>query len=292
MKLIARKRMRNYIWPVGLLTSLLLLFAFQIRTPSASQLVTQMLEAGRKVQTLKFTLHKQERIKGKLETEKSVVKLQQKPFKVYLKYETPNPGMEVLFVSGQNNNEAFIRPASFPWTTLSLNPKGSTMRAGQHHTIYDVGFSQILEITDFILKKYGKQAGAMLQANGTTNWNGITCYNLTLENPNFKYQAYTLQQGENLLTLAERLKVSEYMLLELNPELDSYTDGEAGQKIKVPTDYARKISMLLDQKTSLPVQIKVYDDKGLFEQYEYRNLQVNPAIELAEFTRSYKSYKF
>ncbi|KAA9340840.1 DUF1571 domain-containing protein [Adhaeribacter soli] len=276
----------------GLLPALLILLSFRPAAPTPTQLIDQMLEAGRKVQILKFTLHKQERIKGKMVAETSVVKLQQKPFKVYLKYETPNPGMEVLFVSGQNNNEAFICPASFPWTTLSLNPNGSTMRAGQHHTLFEAGFSQILSVTDFILKKYGTQAENMLSTNGTVNWNGINCYSLTLENPNFRYVPYTLAKGENLLTIAQKLKLSEYMLLELNPELDNYTDGEAGQKIKIPTDYARKISLLLDPKTSLPVQIKIYDDKGLFEQYEYRNLQVNPAIDPAEFTKTYKGYKF
>jgi hypothetical protein len=200
--------------------------------------------------------------------------------------------MEVLFVSGQNNNEAFIRPSSFPWTTISLNPNGSTMRADQHHTIFEMGFSQILNITDFMLKKYGKQAETMLKLNGTTSFNGLTCYNLALENPNFRYTDYTILKGENLLTIAAKFRISEYMILEKNAELDSYTDVDAGQKIKIPTDYASKIGLLLDQKTNLPVQIKVYDDKGLFEQYEYRNLQVNPTFNAAEFTKTYKDYKF
>ena len=38
--------------------------------------------------------------------------------------------------------------------------------------------------------------------------------------------------------------------------------------------------------------IKILDDKGLFEQYDYHFLQVNPKIEDAEFTKTYKDYKF
>lgn len=267
-------------------------FAFKPGSPTAPELVAQMLKAGKEVQTAKFSLYKQERINGKLSAEKSVVKLQQKPYKVYLKYETPNPGMEVLFVAGQNNEQAYIRPSSFPWTTISLSPLSSTMRADQHHTIYDMGFGQILNITEFMLKKYGAQANSMLAMNGTTTWNNLPCWQLTLQNPNFKYVDYTIGKNETLLTIANKFKLSEYMILEKNPGIDDYSDVDAGQKIKIPTDYAAKITMLLDQKTNLPVVIKVYDDKGLYEQYEYRNLQVNPTLQASEFTKTYKDYKF
>lgn len=284
--------MKKSLFPVSLILLVLLFSALRPAGPSASQLVAQMLAAGKQVQTAKFTLYKQERIAGKLNTEKSNVKLQQKPLKVYLKYETPNAGMEVLYVQGQNQNQAYIRPANFPWTTLSLDPYSSTMRAGQHHTIHEMGFAQILNITEFMLKKYGSQADNMLKLNGTATWNNLNCYQLTLENPNFRYMDYTVQKGENLFTLAGKFKISEYMILEKNPEIDGYEAVKAGQKIRIPSDYAAKITMLLDQRTNLPVVIKVFDDKGLFELYEYRNLQVNPVFQAAEFTKTYKDYKF
>ncbi len=284
--------MKKYLFSFFIIAAFFLHAAFVSDTPSASQLVSQMLAAGKQVKTLKFALYKQERINGKLITEKSTVKLQQKPYKVYLKYESPNPGMEVLFVEGQNDNQAFIRPSSFPWTTISLNPYSSTMRSGQHHTLYDMGFGQILELTEFMLKKYGGQANNMLELESTTTWNNLVCYNISLENPNFKYADYTVGKNETILTIAEKFRISEYMILEKNPGVDSYTDVTAGQKIKIPNDYAAKISMLLDQKTNLPVVVKVYDDKGLFELYEYRNLQVNPTIQAAEFTKTFKDYKF
>jgi len=284
--------MKKYILLLFPFLFLLTAFVPESGSPTAPQLVAQMLSAGRQVQTAKFNLYKQERINGKLSTEKSVVKLQQKPYKAYLKYETPDPGMEVLFVAGQNNDHAYIRPSNFPWTTISLSPTASTMRAGQHHTIYDLGFNQILNITDFMLKNYGAQANSMLSLNGTTTWNNLPCYQVTLQNPNFKYIDYTVGKGETLVSIASKFKLSEYMILEKNPGIDDYADVEAGQKIKIPTDYAAKITMLLDQKTNLPVVIKVFDDKGLYEFYEYRNLQVNPTFQAAEFTKTYKDYKF
>jgi hypothetical protein len=38
--------------------------------------------------------------------------------------------------------------------------------------------------------------------------------------------------------------------------------------------------------------MKIEDDKGLFEEYNYMFLQVNPKIDDAEFKRDYKDYKF
>jgi hypothetical protein len=42
----------------------------------------------------------------------------------------------------------------------------------------------------------------------------------------------------------------------------------------------------------LPLSMKVNDDKGLFEEYNYYFLQVNPKFEEGEFTKTYKDYGF
>jgi hypothetical protein len=36
----------------------------------------------------------------------------------------------------------------------------------------------------------------------------------------------------------------------------------------------------------------MYDDKGLFEIYEFHNLKVNPTILEEEFSEDYKDYNF
>ena len=48
----------------------------------------------------------------------------------------------------------------------------------------------------------------------------------------------------------------------------------------------------IDKQTNLPLITRVYDDKGLFESYEYINLQLNPVIKDEEFSRKYKEYHF
>jgi outer membrane lipoprotein-sorting protein len=50
--------------------------------------------------------------------------------------------------------------------------------------------------------------------------------------------------------------------------------------------------LLVDKEYMLPVNNKVFDDKGLFETYEYFDLKVNPPIAPEEFTKTYKDYNF
>jgi outer membrane lipoprotein-sorting protein len=82
------------------------------------------------------------------------------------------------------------------------------------------------------------------------------------------------------------------MVLENNPKLSSYNDVKAGDVIKIPNAYAKLTLLLIDKEYLLPVNNKVFDDKGLYETYEYYDLQVNSPIAPEEFTKNYKGYHF
>jgi outer membrane lipoprotein-sorting protein len=82
------------------------------------------------------------------------------------------------------------------------------------------------------------------------------------------------------------------MVLENNPKLGSYNDVKAGDIIKVPNAYAKLTLLLIDKEYLLPVNNKIFDDKGLYETYEYHDLMVNPPIAPEEFTKTYKGYHF
>ena len=56
--------------------------------------------------------------------------------------------------------------------------------------------------------------------------------------------------------------------------------------------YAKYVLLYIDKDNFLPIGVRVFDDKGLFEQYDYYNLQVNPKFDDAEFTKDYKDYNF
>jgi len=50
--------------------------------------------------------------------------------------------------------------------------------------------------------------------------------------------------------------------------------------------------LYIDKTNYLPVVQIIYDDKGLFGQYEYNSLIVNPVFAPDEFTSKFKDYKF
>ena len=118
------------------------------------------------------------------------------------------------------------------------------------------------------------------------------CYKLAISFPEFAWGPYTIKKGENLNTIARKLKVSEYMVLMNNHKISWYNDVKEGQIIQVPNAYAKLTILHVDKELLLPVSNKIFDDQGLFETYEYHNLQVNTTILPEEFTKDYKDYNF
>lgn len=261
-------------------------------TPSninCKEILQNSIVAIDKIQTLKFHLKCNERIKGMLVATESQVKMKTSPRSIYIYLKGP----ELLWVNGKNNGNALINPNGFPFINLSLDPTGSIMRENQHHTINEVGFKYFSGIIKTYLTSAGEEFDNFFHCEGIISFDNTDCWFITAEYPDFKYIDYTVQEGETLVSIAEKLMVSDYMLLEINTDKGrNYHAIKAGQKIRVPNMYCRKLILYIDKITFLPRVIKVYDDKGLFESYEYRNLQVNPNIADEEFTKEYKGYKF
>jgi hypothetical protein len=255
---------------------------------SERELITKILTSIDNVKTLRYNLQCNERIKGRIKHSESQVKLQVAPRKLYLSLKGP----EVLWVQGENNGNAFVNPGAFPFVNLNLDPYGSLMRKDQHHTIHEMGFRYFADILKDGVKRAGDKLDRYFNVLGEEKYNGRPCYKLTISFPDFGWIPYTVNKGENLTTISRRLRVSEYMVLENNPKVIGYNDVKEGQIIQVPTAYAKLTILLIDKELLLPVNNKVFDDKGVYETYEYYNLQVNPVIAAEEFTKKYKNYKF
>jgi outer membrane lipoprotein-sorting protein len=52
------------------------------------------------------------------------------------------------------------------------------------------------------------------------------------------------------------------------------------------------VELFLDKKTFLPHIQVVYDENGLFEQYEMYNVEINPYFAPDEFSTSNKNFGF
>jgi len=91
--------------------------------------------------------------------------------------------------------------------------------------------------------------------------------------------------------LAAKQKLAEHKILEKN-KLSGYSDIEPGQILKIPNDYAPEMLIYLNKKTLLPESIKVFDEEGLYEEYTYLAVDVNPTFAEDEFSKSFDSYGF
>src|SRR5690606_18453639 len=101
-----------------------------------------------------------------------------------------------------------------------------------------------------------------------------------------------IKDGENITDLAYRLNISDFMILELNKNLVDYHSVKPGQQILIPNVYAKKTILYIDKKTFLPVVQIMHDQEGLYEQYEFSNLIINPKINDEEFKSDYDEYGF
>jgi outer membrane lipoprotein-sorting protein len=253
------------------------------------QFINRIFDAIDNVKTLKYSLQCNERIRGRMQHSESKVKLQINPRKLYLNIR----GVEVLWAQGENNGEALVNPNAFPYINLNLDTYGSLMRKDQHHTIHEMGYHYLADILKDGMKRAGENnIDKYFKVLGEEKYNGRDCYKLSISFPDFEWVNYTVKKGENLTTLSRKLRVSEYMVLENNPKLTSFNDVKEGQVIRVPNAYAKLTLLLIDKEYLLPVNNKVFDDKGLYETYEYYDLQVNPAIAPEEFKKNYKDYHF
>ena len=132
----------------------------------------------------------------------------------------------------------------------------------------------------------------MLKYNGIVSHDNRDCYSIQFDNPHFEYIDYTIQENETIEDIAWRNKISEYMILQLNKSVNDYDDVKKGQVIVIPNDYSPKMLLYIDKVDMIPVKLDVYDEKGLYEKYEYTQVTIDPSIPAEEFSSDFKEYGF
>jgi len=255
---------------------------------TTAQLTSQLSAAIQNLKTLRCQANAVERIGSKSHSDRSTMKLTFNPLRVYLKN---GKGVEVLYVTGQNSGDAWVNPNAFPYVTLSLDPNGSLMRKGQHHTALQAGFGTIADLLEGSAGRADKSFNRSFRYAGDTTVLGRASYILRSDYPQFRYVAYRTGKNETPATVAAHFGCGEYRVLERN-KLDIGQKLAEGQTLQVPNSYGRRTLVLVDQKTFLPNCVAVYDDQGLYEKYDFFDVVANQPIPLAEFSKDYKSYHF
>lgn len=268
------------------------LLAAMPATPPAAitteQLISRLSTAIDNLHFLRCTVKAQERIGGKINQARSIMKLSFKPLRVYIKNQK---GIEVLWVTGQNDGDAWVYPASFPYVTLNLDPNGSLMRRNQHHTALQAGFGTIADLMHTSGLRQDNAFSRSFRYVGDSTLQGRSCYVLRSDFPQFKYVSYKAGRNETVSTVAERFGCGEYRVMERNG-LSAGASISEGKVLQVPNAYGRRTVVCVDPKSYLPIAIQVMDDKGLFERFEFFDVVPNQPIPLEEFQKNYKGYNF
>lgn len=274
----------------GLITLVLITVGIKTSAQEADSIAQLMFDRTRGLKTLSYVMTKEERINGDMLEQVSFVKLNREPFKVYTKQLSPDEGIEVLFIGGDKT--ALINPNGFPWFNVKLDPHGSKMTKDQHHTIFDSGFDRFVSILQFLFEKYGNEIESMATVKEITDDKGRACWLLAFDNPHYTITEYKLGENEDLLTISDCKFISPYKILTLNEDVDSYIDVSVNQVIKIPNDYSPKMTLLIDKQQLIPLEITVYDEKGLFEHYLFSKIKLDPPFKEIEFTPEYSAYGF
>jgi hypothetical protein len=254
------------------------------------KLVAEMFDSIKNIKTLRYKIKVVERTSGGFNISGSDNKMQSNPLKIY--FHNPEKKIEILYVAGTNSNRAWVKPNSFPYITVSLDPTGPLMRKNQHYTIFELGFDFAGKMIASALAKEKDLGAKNLNYYGKKEINGFTCYMLVYENKNFAYAEYSVGKKETVTSIAYKLQVSDFMLRLKNDLVNEYGFLKPGSKIMVPNYFAKRVVFYLDEKTMLPVSITVFDDIGLFESYEFLGVIINKPIDQKEFTKEYKGYGF
>ncbi len=258
----------------------------------AYQLLEDMLQETDRIQTLRYELKKYERIQGKLTLEHMAFKLRRKPLAIYGYQYSPRKGVEVLYPAEPSSQKVLVKPNTFPYLAVTLDPYGNLILEGQHQTIFSTGFDQIRTLLLAAKKRYADQVHSLVRSGGHLTWDGVPCHKIILEPPKYEIKTYTVEAGDNLFRIAEKLQVGWYKIMELNGFSAPNLSLSPGQIIKVPSDYGKLIRLTLDAKRKVPLVVEVEDEKGLYERYEYYKLEINPPLTDLDFSRKNPAYNF
>ena len=130
--------------------------------PTPKEVIFKMIKSIQDLERLKYSLKIVERGKKGYNHYESSVKLNRKPRKIYLYIK----GIELLWVAGWNNNKAYVKPNSFPYINLSLDPLGFLMRQDQHHTLNEMGVDYFGSVIEYIALKYGDKFDQYFKLEG------------------------------------------------------------------------------------------------------------------------------
>jgi len=242
------------------------------QSPTLSTVLTEMESSIKKLSNYQFEFSSRERFPDGFTEGNGIVQLYFDPLIIRMKQTAPLSETEIIYDTRKNENKLLVKPKALPKGIL-LSPNAPKIRKQSHHPILDIGFKNVLEFFQHSQTKYRNELEEMTTISTGKTPTGTPCWLLSI---NFTNQAetkeITLEESTSIDELAKQHHINPYKLLEVNG-FRSYKRLPAGTTLKLPLHYAQSIDLYLDKNTFLPITQVIYDEKGLLEQYDYRNIK-------------------
>jgi len=255
------------------------LFGGQLNAQSAVDIMQKSMEAMKKVKTVSYHFVSQERFKGgKIEQGDIYFKMQVSPMRIYANALKPDAA-QLIYEPAVSKD---VRVKKGP-LKVSPSPTSGLLLKQQHNPIYKAGFGSVYKILDKSIKQRSTEDyDKFVKLIGSVTYDGKDCWKILLDDTEYKIISYTVKAGETTLwQIGEARAIPEYKIRELN-NID-YDGLKTGQVIKIPSSYAKKTVLYVDKQTYLPLLQKMEDDLGMYEQYEFKDLKLNPTLTDTDF---------
>jgi len=230
-----------------------------------------------------------ERGLNEFHTVHSEVKLQCHPRKLYMS--NPAKKLEILYNSQTEPNKALVKSPTLAFISIMLDPTGNIMRKNQHYSIHELGFDFIIKALALIISK-DPEGLANFNLHGKCIKNNRSCYLIEYNNNQFSYTNYTVGSEETVSSIAGKLIVNEHILRYKNNLLNDFSYLKAGSTLKVPNLFLKRAVVYIDEKTMLPISISIFDEKEMFESYDFTEIEINKNFTDFDFDRKNKNYHF
>ena len=255
-------------------------------------LIDKMIKAIDDHNEMEFKMYRSERSKNGFTDGKFYAKLINKPYKLYIKNFKPKPGSEILYIKGQNDDKALINPNSFPYFSISLDPDNNLLLAGGHHSLREAGFTLFSNMFKLYKVNYGEELYNRITYHGMFKWNDRVCYKIGIDYPDYSTKKYTPKKGETLYSISRDQLLNIGKLREYNVKYDDDDILDESDEIIIQNVYAKKAVIFIDNENYFPIYQLIYDEEGLYEKYQYVDLNLDVSFKNEEFTRDYSEYNF
>ena len=262
-------------------TSILVIATIFLANLSFAQSVTEtipkVMAAMGNAKTMTYHFYAQERMDdGKYSKSDVDFKVIASPLKVYAFAHLPQSAQ--LIYDAAVSKDVRVKKG----LKLNLSPTNSLLMKGVHNPVIRAGFAQIKKILETSMsQRKGEDLSSYVKLIGNLTYDGKECWKIEINDADYKIVDYTVAAGEtSVWQIGKKLAISEYKIKELNGIGD---EVKPGQKIKIPSSYAKKTTLFIDKATYLPIYHKMEDEKGIYEIYEFKDLKLGVNLTDADF---------